>query len=102
MSKTEEIGSAGIPKAAFNLHVEKTEKRLKHWRFELDKFAQTALSIQVNQKAAFDKKVIDLQAKLDLAQIKFEALRSAGGHKFEALKDALEHSVSELERAFKA
>jgi S-formylglutathione hydrolase FrmB len=78
------------------------EKRLKHWAAEMDKLAQTAQSIQITQKAAFDKRAIDLQAKLDLAQNKLTALRGAGEHKWESFKEALERSVHELEKAFKS
>lgn len=68
----------------------------------MDKLAQTALSVEITKRAAFDKKVIDLRAKLDLAQLKLQALRGAGEHKWESFKEALELSVRELEKAFKS
>lgn len=84
-----------------NTHVGQMEKRLQHWGAELDKFAQTALSIQVAQKEAFDIRLASLQAKLDLAQDKLAVLRDSGEHKWESFKGDLETCVHDLEAAFK-
>lgn len=86
---------------AFNVHVEKVEKRLKHWTAELDKVANGALSIESSEKAEFESRFVDLQAKLDFARSKLEALRGAGEHKWEAFKDDLEVSIRHLEKSFK-
>jgi hypothetical protein len=98
MSKFER-GSAEM--SAFNVHVANVEKRLKHWGAELDKVANSALSIEVPEKVAFECRFVDLQAKLDFARSKLEALRGAGVHKWEAFKDDLELSIRHLETSFK-
>ena len=84
-----------------HVHAGKMEKRLQHWGAELDQLAQTALSIQATQKAAFDERIADLRAKLDLAQNKLEALRGSGEQKWEDFKDDLDACVHDLEAAFK-
>ena len=100
----EQDGKFGVRCAkmnAFNVHVAKVEKRLKHWTAELDKVAGRALSIEVSEKAEFESRFVDLQAKLDFARSKLEALRCAGEHKWEAFKDDLEVSIRRLEKSFK-
>lgn len=99
MIKIEKSGSNAM--SAFNVHVEKSEKRLKHWTAELDKFAQSESSIEPAQREGFDTRRNQLQEKLDFAKSKLEALRSSGEHKWEAFKDELEQSIRQLETSFK-
>lgn len=91
--------SQGTP---FSHYVNKSEKRLKHWGAELDKLAQTGLSMVGSQKEAFDKRIVELQTKRDFAQSKLEALRGAGEHKWEAFKEELELSARALETSIKS
>ncbi len=86
---------------AFAVHVERAEKRLKHWEGKLDELAEKAPNLQHDQQQALDKRRALLQTKLDLAQEKLEALRNAGERGWEAFKVDLEHSFRDFEKSFK-
>ena len=101
MKKIEGSGAGRSEMGAFNVHVEKVEKRLKHWTAELDKVANSALSIELPEKEEFERRFVDLRSKLDFSRAKLEALRGAGEHRWEAFKDDLEVAIRRLEKSFK-
>lgn len=100
MNNRENLGMSEHKTSAFNVHVEKMEKRLQHWNDEFDKFADTAHSPEGAEKPEFQSQLTDLQEKLDFAYSRLEALRSAGEHKWEAYKDELDLALRHLETSF--
>lgn len=85
----------------FALHVDRSERRLDHWQRHLNAVAEKGLVLAAPEQATLDAHLSHLRQKLEVAQRKLEALRSAGEQRWHAYKLDLELSFRDFEKSFR-
>ncbi|HJX64805.1 MAG TPA: coiled coil domain-containing protein [Polyangia bacterium] len=77
------------------------ETQLKQWGAKLDAFVARADRAGTAARIDNRKRIDDLTAKCQAAQLKLDEVRAAGSEKWETLRAGVESAWGELEIAFK-
>ncbi len=83
------------------LYVEKMEAQLKRWKARVDELVAKAEGTKADAKIEYHKRVDDLKAKCQAAQVKLDDLKTASGEKWKVLRSGLERAWDDIEAAFK-
>jgi peptidoglycan hydrolase CwlO-like protein len=80
-------------------NVGKLETQLKQWAAKLDEFVAKADKAGTTARIDNRRRIDDLKAKVEAAQVKLDEVKAGGREKWDALKTGVESTWNELEVA---
>lgn len=80
----------------------KQHAKIAEWRADIDKLKAKASQANATMKIEYDRKILDLQEKVVIAEAKLDELRSAGEGAWEDLKQGVDAAIHDLGEGFKA
>lgn len=81
---------------------EKQHAKLAEWRAEIDKLKAKADQASAAMKIEYDRKILDLQEKVVIAEGKLDVLRTASEEAWDDIKQGVESAIHDVGEGFKA
>jgi chromosome segregation ATPase len=84
------------------IKTEKLEEQLKEWGVDLEKLKSRANKARAEAKTEIDREITSLRARLNEAQKKLAALKTAGDAASVEMRKGVENAWVELRKAFES